>query len=142
MTRVRRDRASVLMLMPAAILVVFLLAAIAFDLSALFLHQRRASSVAVDVANDLASAAFDEEHFRSTGEFELDQQRAQELGRAFVDASDLGGEVEGVEVQIVGPDRVQVRLTVRVDYVFAGSIPGAADGSTVTAAATAQASRG
>jgi hypothetical protein len=35
---------------------------------------------------------------------------------------------------------VEVRLTVRVDYLFADAIPGAADGSTVTAAATAQAS--
>ena len=140
MTGGRGDRSSVLMLMPAAILVVFLLAAIAFDLSLLFLRQRQASSVAVDVANDLASAAFDEDSFRSTGEFELDPDRADELGRAFVGASDLGGEVERVQVQVIGPDRVEVRLTVRVDYVFADAIPGAADGSTVTAAATAQAS--
>ncbi|MGH9085047.1 MAG: hypothetical protein ACRDYW_06305 [Acidimicrobiales bacterium] len=130
------------MLMPAAILVVFLLAAIAFDLSLLFLRQRQASSVAVDVANDLASAAFDEGTFRSTGEFELSPSRADELGRTFVDASDLGGDVETVEIQVVGSDRVEVRLTVRVDYLFADAIPGAADGSTVTAAATAQASSG
>jgi Flp pilus assembly protein TadG len=120
--------------------VVFLLAAIAFDLSLLFLRQRQASSVAVDVANDLASAAFDEGSFRATGEFELDPERADELGRAFVAASDLSGDVEGVEIQILGTDRVEVRLTVRVDYLFADAIPGAADGSTVTAAATAQAS--
>jgi hypothetical protein len=127
------------MLMPAAVLVVFLLAAISFDLSLLFLRQRQASSVAVDVANDLASAAFDEASFRSTGDFRLDPGRADELGRAFVDASDLGGEVEALEVEVVGPDRVAVRLTVRVDYVFARAIPGAADGSTVTATATAHA---
>jgi hypothetical protein len=138
----RHDRASVLMLMPAAILIVFLLASISIDLSLLFLRQRQASSVAVDVANDLASAAFDEGVFRSTGEFELDPDRADELGRAFVAASDLGREIEDVQITVLGADRVEVRLTVRVEYVFAGAIPGAADGSSVTAAATALAAPG
>jgi hypothetical protein len=138
----RHDRASVLMLMPAAILIVFLLASISIDLSLLFLRQRQASSVAVDVANDLASAAFDEGVFRSTGEFELDPDRADELGRAFVAASDLGSEIEDVQITVLGADRVEVRLTVRVEYVFAGAIPGAADGSSVTAAATALAAPG
>ena len=130
------------MLMPAAILITLLLAAISFDLSLVFLRQRQASSVAVDVANDLASAAFDEATFRATGTFELDAGRAEALGRRFVGASDLAGEVEALEVTIVEPDRVEVRLTVRVDYVFARAIPGAADGSTVTAAATAAAAPG
>jgi uncharacterized membrane protein len=137
-----RDRASVLMLMPAAILILFLLASISIDLSLLFLRQRQASSVAIDVANDLASAAFDEGVFRSTGEFELDPGRADELGQAFVAASDLASAIEDVQVTVVGADRVEVRLTVRVEYVFAGAIPGAADGSSVTAAATALASPG
>ena len=142
MIAARHDRASVLMLMPAAILIVFLLASISIDLSLLFLRQRQASSVAVDVANDLASAAFDEGVFRSTGEFELDPDRADELGRAFVAASDLGREIEDVQITVLGADRVEVRLTVRVEYVFAGAIPGAADGSSVTAAATALAAPG
>jgi uncharacterized membrane protein len=126
----------------SAILIVFLLASISIDLSLLFLRQRQASSVAVDVANDLASAAFDEGVFRSTGEFELDPDRADELGRAFVAASDLGREIEDVQITVLGADRVEVRLTVRVEYVFAGAIPGAADGSSVTAAATALAAPG
>ena len=61
MTSTGRERASVLMLMPAGVLVVLLLGAIAFDLSLVFLRQRQASSLAVDVANDLATAALDEE---------------------------------------------------------------------------------
>lgn len=137
-----RQRGSVLMLMPAGVLIVLLLGAIAFDLSLLFLRQRQASSVAVDVANDLASAAFDEAAFRASGEFELDPARADRLGRAFVDQSDLSGDVVSVVVDVVGPDSVTVTLTVRVDYVFAKAIPGAADGSTVTARATAVAAAG
>jgi hypothetical protein len=130
------------MLMPAGILVVLLLGAISFDLSLLFLRQRQASSVAVDVANDVASAAFDEQAFRSSGAFELDADRADELGRSFADSSDLAGDIVAFDVTVLGADTVEVTLTVRVDYVFAKAIPGAADGSTVTARATAVAAAG
>lgn len=137
-----RTSGSVLMLMPAGVLVVLLLGAISFDLSLIFLRQRQASSVAVDVANDLASAAFDEGTFRSTGAFTLDPARADDLGVALVAASDLADEVLAVDVDVLGADTVRVTLTVRVDYVFAKAIPGAADGTTVTARATAVAVAG
>jgi hypothetical protein len=130
------------MLMPAGVLIVFLLAAMSVDLSLLFLRQRQASSVAVDVANDLASMALDEDRFRATGAFTLDPARAEDVGRALIDASDLAGEVESVAITVTGPDTIEVRLAVHVDYVFARAIPGAADGSTVTAAATAVAAPG
>ena len=125
------------MLMPAGVLIVLLLGAIAFDLSLVYLRQRQASAVAVDVANDLASAALDENAFRADGRFELDAVRADELGRSLVASSDLADEVVSVEVTVVAPDEVVVRLVVRVDYIFAKAIPGAAEGTTVTAAATA-----
>lgn len=131
------DRASVLMLMPAGVLVVLLLGAIAFDLSLVFLRQRQASSLAVDVANDLATAALDEAAFRADGRFRLDPDRADELGRALVATSDLGADVREVDVAVVGLDTVEVRVVVDVDYVFAKAIPGASDGTTVTATATA-----
>lgn len=137
-----RDRGSVLMLMPAGVLVVLLLGAISFDLSLVFLRQRQASSVGVDVANDLASTAFDQQVFRSSGAFVLDEARAGDLARDYLAASDLAAEVVGYDVRVLGGDRVEVRLTVRVDYVFAKAIPGAADGTTVTARATAIAAPG
>jgi hypothetical protein len=130
------------MLMPAGVLVVLLLGAIAFDLSLVFVRQRQASSLAVDVANDLATAALDEEGFRRDGEFVLDPERATQLGGDLVRLSDLGDLVEDVEVEVAGPDEVTVRVVVQVDYVFARAIPGAADGTTVTASATAVATPG
>ena len=126
-----------LMLMPAGVLIVLLLGAIAFDLSLVFLRQRQASSLAADVANDLATAAFDEDAFRADGRFELDPRRAATLGRSLVAISDLGTEVTDVEVAVVGADSVSVRLVMDVDYVFAKAIPGASNGTTVTATATA-----
>lgn len=125
------------MLMPAGALVVLLLGAIAFDLSLVFLRQRQASSLAIDVANDVATAALDEDAFRSDGVFRLDPDRAEELGAGLVGVSDLAELVEEVEVSVVDPDAVTVRVVLQVDYVFARAIPGASDGTTVTAAATA-----
>lgn len=138
----RRDAASVLMLMPAGVLVVLLLGAISFDLSLVFLRQRQASSVAVDVANDLASLAFDDAVFRATGDFVLDPGRVDELGRSLVDRSDLAGRVTDLDITVLDPTTVEVSLVVAVDYVFAKSIPGAADGTSVKAHATAVAAPG
>jgi hypothetical protein len=130
------------MLMPAGVLVVLLLGAIAFDLSLVFLRQRQASSVAIDVANDVATAALDEASFRSGGTFRLDPDRAEALGVQLVDASDLGPIVEEVEVLVAGADEVTVRIVVQVDYVFARAVPGASDGTSVMAEATAVAAPG
>lgn len=138
----RRQRGSVLMLMPAGVLIVLLLGAISFDLSLVFLRQRQASSVAVDLANDLASAALDEATLRSTGQFELDPRRAEELAATFVDDSDVTHELTTLDVEVIGADRVRVTITLWVDYVFAKAIPGAADGTSVTARATAVATPG
>ena len=134
------QRGSVLMLMPAGVLVVLLLGAIAFDLSLVFLRQRQASSLAVDVANDLATAALDEGAFRAAGTYELDPDAADRIGRALVGSSDLADEIEEVEIAVLAPDTVEVRIVVGVSYVFAKAIPGASDGTRVTAAAVAVAS--
>lgn len=137
-----RSRASVLMLMPAGVLVVLLLGAIAFDMSLVFLRQRQASSVAADIANDLATAALDEARFRASGEYVLDPRHADDLGRSLVESSDLADHLVDVEITLLGPESVEVRLTAEVDYVFARAIPGASDGTTVTARATAIADSG
>ena len=138
----RADRGSVLMLMPAAILVVLVLAGICVDQSLAFLRQRQASSVAVDVANDLATAALDESAFREHGEYVLDEGAARELASSLVAASDIGPQVVDLSVSVPAPDEVVVELTVRVDYIFARALPGAADGTTVSARAAARAAPG
>jgi hypothetical protein len=136
------SRGSVLMLMPAGVLIVLLLGAIAFDLSLLFLRQRQASSVVGDVANDLATQAVDEAAFRATGTYRLDPDRAEALGRTLIAQSDIALDVVDVDIDVLGADAVQVSVVVRVDYVFARAIPGADDGSEVRATATAVAATG
>ena len=139
LTRPRPDRASVLMLMPAGVLVVLLLGAIAFDMSLLFLRQRQASSVATDVANDVVAVALDEEYFRATGEYRLDPRRAEAAGRALIEASDVAELVRDVEITVLGDAAVEVRITAEAEYVFARAIPGAADRATVVGRAVAEA---
>lgn len=134
-----RQRGSVLMLLPAGVLVVLLLGAIAFDMSLVFLRQRQASSVAADIANDVATLAVDEQHFRATGEFRLDPARAEAIGLELAATSDIAALLRDAQVIVVGDSAVEVRLTAEAAYVFARAIPGAADGAEVVATSTAQA---
>ncbi len=136
------ERASALMLMPAGVLVVLLLGAIAFDLSLVFLRQRQATSTAVDLANDVVTLALDEEELRRTGVYRLDPELAAEVGQRLADQSDVGPALVRIEVTVMGPQAVQVVVEVAVDYVFARSIPGAAPGTTVRGSATATAAEG
>jgi Flp pilus assembly protein TadG len=138
----RGSRGSVLMLMPAGFLIVLMLAAVSFDLSLLFLRQRQASAVATDIANDVASAALDTDRYRSTGTFALDPERADDLAASYAESSDVGGLLLELDVEVPDEETVRVTVTLGVDYVFARAIPGAAEGTTVTASATAVAATG
>jgi hypothetical protein len=135
--RGRGDRASVLLLVPAGFLVMLVLSSIAIDQSLAFMRQRQASSAAVDIANDLATAALDEAAFRETGEFVLDPDRAASLGELLAAGSDVGPHLRSVTITVPAPDRVVVELEVGVEYIFAKAVPGAPTGATVRARATA-----
>lgn len=136
-TRRGRDRGSVLMLVPAGFLIMVILGSIAFDLSLVFLRQRQASSTAVHVANDLATLALDVDHLRGTGEYVLDPVTAEAVAAELLADSEVADDLVAWEVTVIDADEVEVRLVLAVDYVFAKAIPGAADGTEVTAAATA-----
>ena len=77
-----RDRGSVLMLMPAAVLVLVVLGAVAVDFSIAFLGERELANAASAAANDAAAAAIDEPLFRETGRVVLDCGRANEVAQA------------------------------------------------------------
>ena len=134
------ERGSVLMLMPAAVLIVILLGSLAVDSAIAFLGEREALSLASAAANDAAAAALDQEAFRATGEFTLDHDRARLIVDATLEAS--SSELHDVTVEVTfpvvdGTEGVRVQVTGTVDYVFAKAIPGAPDGLRVEASATA-----
>ncbi len=139
--RVGPDRASVLMLVPAGFLVLIALGAIAVDLSVVFLRQREATSLALDLANDLAGVGIDQPRFRVEGVVELRGEDdleaiARDWAEQRLDPADL------VELNVeVDPatTAVQVTVVVRVPYVFAAALPGSRDSTEVTGTASARA---
>lgn len=136
------DRGSALMLMPAAVLIVLLLGAIAVDLGSVRLAQRRLAATADAAANDAATAALDRHTYFATGAYVLDPAAAETVLARSLAAHGLAD--ASVEATItVGPtgDTVTVVLRGRAPYLFARSIPGAEDGAEITATATASARR-
>jgi hypothetical protein len=132
------DGGSVLMLVPAAVLIVLVMAAIAVDMSLLHLRRRQAHDLAAAAANDAATAAADQAALRD-GDYVLDEDAAGRVAVAVVEASDRAPEIASApQVRIVG-EVVEVEVALEADYIFAGVVPGAPDGRTVRATARATA---
>jgi hypothetical protein len=126
------------MLLPAGVLVVLVLASIAVDMALVQLRQRQAFDLAASSANDAATAGVDQGQIRS-GRYVLDREATRASVERSVAASDLAPELAGPPAVTVAPGTVEVTITLAADYLFAGVIPGAPDGTTVTASATATA---
>ena len=105
----RHERGSVLMLMPAAVLIVLLLGAIAVDSAIVYLGQRQAYNVAFDAANDAAGAGFDLDAARTSGEIVYDPDRVAALAAQAVAAAGI----DDLELVSAEPDGTGVVVTVR-----------------------------
>src|SRR5690606_40379377 len=104
-TRPRRDRGSVLLLVPAALLVVLVLASIAVDMALVHLRHRQAHDLAAAAANDAAGAAADPVALRA-GTHRPDPARAAAVARRGVAASPLAGGAAGAPLVQVRGDLV------------------------------------
>jgi Flp pilus assembly protein TadG len=140
------ERGSALMLMPAGVLVLIILGAIAVDFTVVFLAQRELANAAAAAANDAATAALSESAFYGAGQLELDPTRAREevvasFGRRA--ANVVEGQVTSVQVDDVDGQAVQVtvRAQASVDLIFSPAIPGAPARRTVREWARATAVR-
>ena len=111
------------MLVPAAVLIVLVMASITVDMALVQLRQRQAYDLAASAANDAAT----------------DADAARRVVERVVAASDVAPEVVGAPAVRVTPDGVEVEVALHADYIFAGVVPGAPDGRTVRATATASA---
>jgi hypothetical protein len=127
------------MLVPAAVLIVLVMASITVDMALVQLRQRQAHDLAAGAANDAATAAADQAALRA-GAYQVDPEVARRVVVEVVAASDLAGDVVGAPGVRVTPEGVEVEVALYADYVFAGVVPGAPDGTTVRATATATAS--
>ncbi len=128
-----------LMLVPALVLVLVVLAAIAVDSAAVFLGQRQLGDAAAAAANDAASALSDQSFYRA-GTVDLDPTVARRVADASLAAQDHSGvTIDGpAEVQVAGR-QVCVSLTGHVEAIFGRAVPGVPHTTTVHARATATA---
>ena len=135
----RSQRGSVLILVPAGVLVLMILGAISVDLSIAYLAQRQLQDAASAAVNDAAGAALDQARLRQGGTVTLDPERAVAVVRQSVEA-DLRGPVRLTAAPgvVVEGRRVTVRLQGDAPYVFSPSIPGVPRRARVRAVATAE----
>jgi hypothetical protein len=134
----RADRGSVLMLVPAGLLIVFVLASITVDMSLVHLRKRQAFDLASAAANDAASAGADPARLRS-GAYVLDPEATARVVERAVGTSELAAYLAEPPRTSITRDGVRVEVSLEADYIFAGALPGAPDGTVVTASATAAA---
>ena len=133
------DRGSVLMLMPAAFLILLVLGAIAVDLTAIRVGQRSLLSSATDAANDAVTVGLDEAAFRSGEGYRLDPERVRGAVYAVLFAKGILNRLSSAPTIVIHPDRsVTVRLEGSVEHIFARALPGASDPVPVHAEATAR----
>lgn len=135
----RRERGSVLLLMPAGVLIVIILAAITVDFSHLYLERRELLSATSAAANDAASAAVDIEAVRAGAPLEeaVDLGAAVARAQATLAAQGVGGTADVQLVNDAGRVGVQVSVTRSVDYIFVPAVPGGPSSKAVTATSVA-----
>ena len=135
----RSARGSVLILVPAGVLVVIIVAAIAVDMGVVYLGQRQLADAAVAAANDAAGAGLSDSAFYRQGAVSLDPQRVSVVVCAAMRAQ-TGEAVRHltVEVAVSGP-AVAVRARGLVDEVFGRTVPGLRAARPVRAEAQASA---
>jgi hypothetical protein len=125
------------MLMPAAVLIVLVLASLSVDLSLVHLGRREVLAAAEAAANDAVTAGVSEEAYRAGRGYELDARRVEGVVRASLRARGLDGQLAAPPTIDIAGTTVSVRLVMRVDYVFARALPGAKDHTEVAATGSA-----
>ena len=128
-----------LMLVPAGILVLLILGAIAVDSAVVFLAQRDLANRTAAAANDLAAAAVsDVAFYQGGGTVELRQDRATAFTElVFAPGRRPAGFASWSGSATANGRTVRVEATAEVRYVFAAAIPGAPKTTTVRARSTA-----
>lgn len=136
--RFRGESGTVLMLMPVAVLIMFVLGAITVDLTAVHAGQKDLLAAATDAANDAATAGLDEAALRAGRGYQLDPSRVWLVAiDALATKGILDNLVTGPDVTINSDGSVTVSLAKRVPHLFARALPGAPDDELVRANATA-----
>lgn len=130
------------MLMPAAVLIMFVLGAIAVDLTAIRVGQRDLQAALTDAANDAVTGALDESLLRAGLGYHVDGATAQTIALEVLASKDVLRDVSDGPTVSVGEDgSVTISATRRVAHVFGRAIPGVPHHELVRATATASLQR-
>jgi hypothetical protein len=123
----------VLLLLPAAFLVLLVLAAITVDAAVVFGAQRNLVAAAGDAGNDAASLAIDRQALLAVGDIGLQPTAVDSAVQRVLRRN--GIEDATVDRILVAADgrSAQIRVRRTVHLVFAPLIPGASRSTTVTA---------
>jgi hypothetical protein len=129
------------LLVPAGVLIVFVLAGMAVDLSAVHLAQRELLDAAASAANDGAGAGIDTAALRMSGVVRLDPDRVRAAATRSLAAQRVRGLLPAETEVAVDPvtASVTVRAARRTSRVFAPALPGADRSTVVRATASASA---
>ena len=129
-----RDRGSVLLLFPAAFLVMLVLAATTIDVGLTHVRAHELQAVAESAAND-SLGALDVAALRDHGTLELDPQRVRTIVADTVAAGPVpASEIVAIDLRRdpVGRLEVAITLRLRVDLVMAPALPGGPTSTTIT----------
>ena len=143
--RSRGERGSVLLLFPAALLIMVALAAMAVDSAVAFLAQRELTNATAAAANDAATEALSDRSFYQGNRIELSPSAVETVAvdrvRALIDESrhhDLTVRADAVPPAGAGCAwTVRVVASSRVDEVFGKALPGSSGSVAVRAQSTA-----
>ncbi|MCU1460397.1 MAG: hypothetical protein JWO37_472 [Acidimicrobiales bacterium] len=122
------------MLFPAALLIVFVLGAIAVDASIAFLAKREINDASAGLANDLAIEAISNQAFYQAADgapkVELDADFVRQQSDAGVLSERVRGQLDShyrdvVAIAEVRNGCVVVTVSASGDYLFTGAVPGA-----------------
>ena len=135
-SRRQDQRGSTLLLMPAAVLVVMILGAIAVDSAVVFNAQRELVNATQAAANDAVTHGLNGNALRAGRGYQYDRTEVESVVQAAFTARHLTDVQPTVTIE--GPRLVvHARRTVRT--VFSRAVPGVSGNETVTATADAEA---
>lgn len=136
----QRHEGSVLMLVPAGVLVLLVLASIAIDSAIVLMADRELSNRTAAAANDIAAAGVDDGTFYGGRGVALGgRQAAAYLRLAFADAHRPAGFRSWDADASASGTTVTVTASAEVDLLFAKALPGVAHTATVSARSVASA---
>ncbi len=135
-----RERGTVLLLMPAAVIVLLVLGAITFDYAHVYLAKQELQTAAEAAAQDAVTFGVDQAAVRRGDGARLDPDLVQRAVETSLAVHDRDLVLEGPPVVTeVDDTHVRVALTARVSYVFVPVVPGVPGSTVVRAEALATA---